>query len=37
MIPRLELQLKSLSLTKMLAHYQEEAQKAAQEKLTYEG
>lgn len=36
MIPRLELQLKSLSLTKMLAHYQEEAQKAAQEKLTYE-
>lgn len=37
MIPRLELQLKSLSLTKILAHYQEEAQKAAQEKLTYEG
>lgn len=36
MIPRLELQLKSLSLTKILAHYQEEAQKAAQEKLSYE-
>ena len=36
MIPRLELQLKSLSLTKILAHYQEEAHKAAQEKLSYE-
>jgi DNA replication protein DnaC len=36
MIPRLDLQLKSLSLTKILAHYQEEAHKAAQEKLSYE-
>ncbi|MGQ9921984.1 MAG: IS21-like element helper ATPase IstB [Desulfobacca sp.] len=36
MIPRLELQLKSLSLTEILAHYREEAHKAAQEKLSYE-
>ena len=36
MTSRLELQLKSLSLTKILAHYQEEAAKAAQEKSSYE-
>ena len=35
MTPRLDLQLKSLSLTKILAHYQEEAHKAAQEKLSH--
>lgn len=33
---RLEAQLKSLSLRKVLAHYQEEAQRAAQNKLPYE-
>lgn len=33
---RLEAQLKSLSLRKVLAHYLEEAQKAAQAKLPYE-
>jgi len=36
MTPRLELQLKSLSLTNILAHYQEEAVRAAQEKSSYE-
>jgi DNA replication protein DnaC len=36
MTSRLELQLKSLSLTKILVHYQEEAAKAAQEKSPYE-
>jgi len=36
MTTRLELQLKSLSLTKIMAHYREEARKAAQEKSPYE-
>lgn len=36
MTSRLELQLKSLSLTKILAHYREEASQAAQEKSPYE-
>jgi DNA replication protein DnaC len=36
MTSRLELQLKSLSLTKILAHYREEARQAAQEKSPYE-
>jgi len=36
MIPRLNLQLKSLSLTKILAPYQKEAQKAAQDKISSE-
>ncbi len=35
MTSRLELQLKSLKLTNILAHYQEEAQVAAQQKLSY--
>jgi DNA replication protein DnaC len=36
MTTRLELQLKSLSWTKIMAHYQEEARKAAQDKSPYE-
>jgi DNA replication protein DnaC len=36
MTTRLELQLKSLSLTKIMAHYRDEARKAAQEKSPYE-
>lgn len=37
MYSRLEMQLKSLSLRKVLAHYAQEAQKAAEERLPYEG
>lgn len=36
MTTRLELQLKSLTLTQILAHYREEARKAAQDKSPYE-
>lgn len=36
MTSRLELQLKSLKLTNILAHYQAEAQVAAQQRLSYE-
>jgi DNA replication protein DnaC len=36
MTSRLELQLKSLKLTNILAHYQTEAQAAAQQRLSYE-